>query len=466
MHRLSLRLRVFLFFTALGLGSVGIAAVGLWLGYRQGGGLASPFLTAGIVAGFGILALTSGIWLLFDENVAKPLERLAADLRARAHGGVTRDLDEQLGRYLGDLAPAAAAMSKQLSTATLGAAETVAQRTAELAFEARQLTEILTDIPLAVMMVNAADQIVLYDGQSADLLQAEAPARLNASLFDYLKEAPVRAALAELDRSERRRVPLVAETRSGRFFSGHLRSLGAGAGYMLMLEPLSPDAERPLTYEFALIRAQATTDQRSAPLRSLCYVVFDTETTGLDPERDEMVQIGAVRVVNGRIVDGERLDTLVNPGRPIPPGATRVHGISDGMVTGAPPVGEAVAAFHRFAKDAVLVAHNAPFDLAFLRRAGTPAGLVFDHLVLDTVLLSAVLFGGSATHTLDALADRLGVDIAGNLRHTALGDAVATAQVFTACIAMLEGRGLQTFGSVLAEVRRHERIVRDVNRDS
>ena len=231
---------------------------------------------------------------------------------------------------------------------------------------------------------------------------------------------------------------------------------------MLMLEPLTPDAERPLTYDFGLIHAEATTAQRSAALRSLTYVVFDTETTGLDTARDEIVQIGAVRVVNGRIVEGERYDTLVNPGRPIPPGSTRVHGISDDMVAGAPAVAEAVAGFHAFARGAVLVAHNAPFDLAFLRR-GAGEGVAFEHPVLDTVLLSAVLFGGSATHTLDALAERLAVDIAGNLRHTAIGDAVATAQVFTACLGMLDGRGFGTFGAVLAEARKHERIVQDLN---
>jgi DNA polymerase-3 subunit epsilon len=135
------------------------------------------------------------------------------------------------------------------------------------------------------------------------------------------------------------------------------------------------------------------------------------------------------------------------------------------MVADAPPVSEAVARFHAFAKGAVLVAHNAPFDLAFLQRGAVPRGLVFDHPVLDTVLLSAVLFGGSATHTLDALADRLGVDIAGNVRHTAIGDAVATAQVFVGCLGMLEGRGVGTFGACLTEVRRHERIVEDLNRD-
>jgi DNA polymerase III subunit epsilon len=237
--------------------------------------------------------------------------------------------------------------------------------------------------------------------------------------------------------------------------------LGEGAGYMLMLEPLTPDAERPLTYDFGLIRSEPTKDQRSAALRSLTYVIFDTETTGLDPERDEIVQIGAVRVVNGRIVAGERYDTLVNPGRPIPPGSTKVHGISDDMVVAAPSVADAVAGFHAFARDAILVAHNAPFDLAFLRRASP--GAAFDHPVLDTVLLSAVLFGGSAVHTLDALAERLDVDIAGNVRHTAIGDALATAEVFIGCLSMLEGRGFESFGSVLGEVRKHERIVQDLN---
>ncbi len=467
MNGLSLRLRVFLFFVALGLGAVAIAAVGLWMGYRQAGDAAvlSPFISAGLIAGFGILGLTAAIWLLFDENVAKPVERLAADLRARAHGGVSRDLDLSTAKYLGDLAPAASALSKRLSSATLDAAEEVARRTADLAAEKLQLTGILTDIPLAVMMVNPAHQIILYDGQSAELLEAEAPARLNAPLFDYLEEDPIRSALGDLERTGQRRAPIVAESRSGKLYSGHIRQLGEDRGYMLMLDPLTPDAERPLTYDFGLIHADASTDQRSAPLKSLTYVVFDTETTGLDPETDEVVQIGAVRVVNGRIVEGERFDMLVDPGRPIPPGSTKVHGISDDMVAGAPSIDEAARRFHAFASGSVLVAHNAPFDLAFLKRYGARSGLDFSHPVLDTVLLSAVLFGGSATHTLDALADRLDVDISEAVRHTAIGDALATAQVLVGCLGMLEGRGYGTFGRVLSEVRKHERIVQDLNAD-
>lgn len=465
MAHLSLRLRIFLFFVALALGALAMVALALWLGYRQyGNGAAlSSFVSAGAIATFGILGLTAGIWLLFDENVAKPIEQVAAALRARAHGGVTHDFDAHSCRYLGDLGPAASALTRQLSDATVLAAETVAERTAALAAEKDRLTAILTDIPIAVMMVNPAHQIVLYDGQSAELLEAEAHARLNASLFDYFKDGPVLAALSEMERSGLRRVPIIAETISGRLFTGHLRGLGTQAGYMLMLEPLTPDVERPLTYDFELIHTEVNRDQRAAPLKSLTYVIFDTETTGLDPRTDDVVQIGAVRVVNGRIVPGERFDMLVNPGRPIPPASSKVHGISDADVQSAADIAEATRAFHAFTRDSVLVAHNAPFDLAFLKRYGRKIGLRFEHPVLDTVLLSAVLFGGSATHTLDALSERLGVDIASSNRHTAIGDAVATAQVFVACVSMLEGRGFGTFGMALKEVRKHERIVADMN---
>lgn len=461
-----LRLRIFLLFAGLALGGFAAAGLGVWLGWRQLGAspeAASAFVSAAAVAGFGIFGLAAAVWLIFDERVAKPVERLAADLRARAHGGVARDLDGAAAPFLGDLGPAASALARQLSAATLEAAEAVARQTARLSLERDQLTAILTDVPVAVMMVNPAHQIVLYDGQSADLLATEAPPRLNASLFDYVHEGPILAALEELRGSGARRAPVVAETHSGRIYSGHLRALGDNAGYMLMLEPLSPEAERPITYDFDLLHAEATQDQRVARLRALVYVVFDTETTGLDPAADEVVQIGAVRIVNGRIVESERFDMLVDPGIPIPPGSTRIHGITDDMVAGAPKIGEAVRAFHRFCRGAVLVAHNAPFDVGFLRRYGKTEGLAFDHLVLDTVLLSAVLFGGSESHTLDALAERLGVDIDDGVRHTAIGDAVATAKVFVAALAMLEGRGLDTFGAVLQEARRHERIVQDLN---
>ncbi|RMC25205.1 exonuclease domain-containing protein [Paracoccus siganidrum] len=213
-----------------------------------------------------------------------------------------------------------------------------------------------------------------------------------------------------------------------------------------------------LTYDFALSRRGAA----SSRLADLTCVVFDTETTGLDPATDRIVQIAGVRIARGRLT-GERFDTLVNPGRPIPPGSTQIHGITDAMVQGAPDMTAALAAFHHFAEDAVLVAHNAPFDMGFLRQAAPETGAHFDNRVLDTVLLSAMVWGQSAPHSLDALSERLGIVIPPEDRHTAMGDTKATAEAYLRLIAALEAKGLERLEDVLAESRRHRRLIEDAN---
>lgn len=221
---------------------------------------------------------------------------------------------------------------------------------------------------------------------------------------------------------------------------------------------------RGVVYDFDLSSRERSASIQDSRLEQLTYVVFDTETTGLRPDQgDEIVQIAAVRIVNGRRVEGEVFDTLVNPGRPIPAASTAVHGITDAMVEGAPTADTVIPRFHAFAEGAVLVAHNAPFDMAFLRRLGPAQGLAFDHPILDTVLLSAVVFGQHEVHTLDALTQRLGVTLPEEARHTAIGDTIATADAFQKLLAMLRGRGLGTFGAVLAEVRRHGRLLKDLN---
>lgn len=226
-----------------------------------------------------------------------------------------------------------------------------------------------------------------------------------------------------------------------------------------------PPIRRAVVYDFDLLSKARNAAVADTRLEDLTYVVFDTETTGLSPDSDEIVQIAAVRVVNGRRVLGESFDTLVDPGRAIPPQSTDVHGITDSMVRGAPAIADAGARFHRFARGTVLVAHNAPFDIAFLRRHEGAIGAAFDHPVLDTVLLSAVLFGQLEEHSLDALTVRLGITIPDEARHTAIGDAIATADAFVKLIPMLRARGLTTFGDVLTEVRRHGRLLKDVNAD-
>jgi len=207
---------------------------------------------------------------------------------------------------------------------------------------------------------------------------------------------------------------------------------------------------RPEFYDFDLFRvsprSQALDD---VPLVDLSFTVFDTETTGLNPaEGDEIIQIGAVRVLNGKLLRHECIDQLVDPRREIPPASIPIHGISPDMVLGQPDIFAVLPAFHAFAHDTVLVAHNAAFDMRFLQLKEQPTGLVFDHPVLDTLLLSAVVHPGQDTHRLEAIAERFGVTVIG--RHTALGDAIVTAEIFVRLLPLLAEKGIHTLGQARA----------------
>lgn len=221
-------------------------------------------------------------------------------------------------------------------------------------------------------------------------------------------------------------------------------------------------AGRPFFYDFDLFGRGRGTSEDAAGTRSLAaldLVVFDTETTGLEPARgDEIVSIAAVRVVNGRVRAHERFDERVDPGRPIPALATRVHGIADADVAGCPPLAETLPRFRRFVGDAALVAHNAAFDMKFLALASERGGTRFGMPVLDTALLSSFLHDHESDHTLDAIASRLGVAI--EARHSALGDALVTAEVFVRMLPLLAAREVTTLDDALAVSARQFRIRR------
>src|SRR5207249_2390514 len=145
------------------------------------------------------------------------------------------------------------------------------------------------------------------------------------------------------------------------------------------------------------------------PLAEVEFVVVDLETTGGAPGPDGIIEIGAARVAGGRLTD--RFVSLVNPSRPIQPFVTRLTGITDAMVAEAPPLAEVLPRFVEFAGGAVLVAHNADFDLGHLRAAGAP----LDAPVLCTIQLARRLLPESRRRSLDAVAARLGIGRDGRL---------------------------------------------------
>ncbi len=228
-------------------------------------------------------------------------------------------------------------------------------------------------------------------------------------------------------------------------------------------QPRPRAGARPEFFDFGLLHQPlATSELGGTPLDRLHYVVFDTETTGLSPSTgDEIIQIAAVRVVGGRILTGETFNTLVDPKRPIPPESVPFHGITDGMVVGKPTIDAVLPQFRGFVSGAVLVAHNAAFDLKFLKMKERAAGVAFDCPVLDTMLLSRMLLGNDGDHTLDGIAERLGIEVVD--RHTALGDSLVTAAVFLRMIEMLRERDVRTLddairgANILVELAARER---------
>ena len=218
----------------------------------------------------------------------------------------------------------------------------------------------------------------------------------------------------------------------------------ANAGEQLEAAQIMGNESRPEYYDFDLFQGaetDSTLDDR--PLSLLSFTVFDTETTGLNPSQgDEIIQIGAIRVVNGRLLRQEAFEQLVDPGFPVPAASIPIHGITQDMVHGKPRIGEVLPAFHAFAQDTVLVAHNAAFDMKFLQLKEASTGLSFHQPVLDTLLLSAVVHPNQEAHRLEAIAERFNITVLG--RHTALGDAIVTAEVLLRLIPLLQAMGIRT----------------------
>jgi DNA polymerase III epsilon subunit-like protein len=190
-----------------------------------------------------------------------------------------------------------------------------------------------------------------------------------------------------------------------------------------------------------------------APLERLPLVVIDCETTGLDPRRDRIVSIAAVEIGPGLAVGRTRLDAVVDPRMPIPPQATAVHGIDAAQVAGAPTIADLWEQITDAIGGHVVVGHHVAFDVTMLAAEARRAGLAWQEPpCLDTAALLEGMGLATDRPDLEDVLPRLGIEPRGK-RHSALGDATMTADLFVALARRLRGQGRGTFGGAVAAQR-------------
>ncbi|MBA2880817.1 DNA polymerase III epsilon subunit family exonuclease [Desulfosalsimonas propionicica] len=366
------------------------------------------------------------------------------------------------------------------------------QPDSELRTDRETLASLFTRMPLGVVVCNRRGKILLYNRKADELLCKRSPANgseislgLGRSLSAFLNQDEIALAMhdlhTQLDEDVREPVSyLQVRQDQGADVPAQMVCIQdhehAILGYALFLHAhedyclLQPHGQesfflhstgsadfaaksqgpgilqngRPCTYDFQLLyRQQKSSPMDMRELSELTYTVLDLETTGLDPlGGDEIVSISAVRIFNFRIVPGETFDRLVNPNRSIGLESIRVHGITDEMVANQPGIEQVLSHFWGFAKESVLVAYCADFDLTFLQLKEQNIGLKFDNPVLDVLLLSLYVHPGQKDHSLEAIASRLGTRI--YPRHTSMGDALTTAEIFLQLIALLKNKGINT----------------------
>lgn len=176
------------------------------------------------------------------------------------------------------------------------------------------------------------------------------------------------------------------------------------------------------------------------------FVVFDLETTGFSPVKNRIIEIGAVKVEKGKITD--RFSAFVNPDVPIPFEIEKLTSINDAMVMDAPMIDVVLPQFFEFVQDAVLVAHNAAFDMSFIMENAARLSIKKKFTYVDTVGIARILLPHQAKHTLDAVSKTMGISLENH--HRAVDDAEATAEIFIKFIPMLKEDGVVTLSKLNA----------------
>ncbi|MFA7431258.1 MAG: 3'-5' exonuclease [Rhodospirillaceae bacterium] len=332
------------------------------------------------------------------------------------------------------------------------ALETLLSRRLAPATPDDRLKAVLATLDEGIVVITESGQVSLVNAPAKAMLGGVRVA-LGTSVFAGLERGPLLAAW-DTARKSGGAVDWTLEDVDGHTYSAKVAILTGhgGAVIRLTMEGDQRFCDMPVIQRAGALDTdlslhdempQVSMDE-DTPLLDLPVLSFDAETTGLDINSDRMVSLGGVRVHGTRVFHIANVDRLVNPGMPIPSRSMAVHGITDEMVADAPVFREIFPVLEPLMRGAVMVGHNVGFDVAMLRRECTLAGIEWHDLpTLDTFLLGGMLFPDITDLSLENVAERLGVDIHG--RHTALGDALVTAEIFVRMLPLLESQGVTTY---------------------
>lgn len=304
-----------------------------------------------------------------------------------------------------------------------------------------RLRTIVASLPEGIALITDTGLISLMNAVALDLLGRDR-ASVGTSVFSAVDRASLLRALDQVTAAGR---PVTAPLllHDGAEIEARVTALADNGGTLLTFPPGGLDRSAELHHDLGLhdrAPARRRFDGATA-LADIPALVLDTETTGLDPATHYVVSVGAVRVHGRRVFAQECLDRLVRPGRSIPAGATQVHGISDDMVADAPSFSDVWPALAEMMQGALLVGHNIGFDAAIMRAECARAGIPWpEPAVLDTGHLFAALEPRVTDLNLEDIAGRLGLAPQG--RHTALGDALVTAEIWSRLIGLMQYRGI------------------------
>ncbi len=430
---------------ALGAALAGFATLG-WLlvrGLRLPGGLGWPDYA--LLAGIGLALLCFALAYVALARQRRRLERLRGALIIAAGLGTP-------------LPPPTAGPPDEIDRLRQAVADLIGRERDRRGMLDRRLEAVLGALDDAIVVVTAQGQVSLLNAAGKSLLGSRCG--LGSSLFELFDRESLAYALvlAEAEGPARR---IMLRGVDGQEIAADIAGLGFGGGALLCFAADGEAKQRLLEHDLTLhdYAPAASPPTEETLLDDLAAVSLDTETTGLNVRRDRMLSVAAVPLQGTQIYRAVTFDRLVNPGHRIPPGSTAVHSITDAMVADAPPFTSIVEDLAAFCDERAWIGHNIGFDIAVLRRETQLAGAAWrEPIGLDTLRLYAALHPHAPDVELDAVAADLGVEISG--RHTALGDALITAEVYRRLLPLLSAAGVRTLGEALAFAERPHMIRR------